>query len=196
MQLIVATNNPGKLREFRRILEPLGIQVLSQKEAGVQVDPEENGETFAQNAYIKAKAVYDIAGLPCVADDSGLCVDALDGRPGVLSARYYGHDTPYSEKMQHLLDEMKDVADPQRTACFVSHITCILDEDTVLECEGTCEGMIGHQPAGKNGFGYDPLFYVDGRSYGELSAEEKDRISHRGKALRLLYDKLKEQLGR
>lgn len=196
MQLIVATNNPGKLREFRRILEPLGIQVLSQKEAGVQVDPEENGETFAQNAYIKAKAVYDIAGLPCVADDSGLCVDALDGRPGVLSARYYGHDTPYSEKMQHLLDEMKDVADPQRTARFVSHITCILDEDTVLECEGTCEGMIGHQPAGENGFGYDPLFYVDGRSYGELSAEEKDRISHRGKALRLLYDKLKEQLGR
>lgn len=196
MQLIVATNNPGKLREFRRILEPLGIQVLSQKEAGVQVDPEENGETFAQNAYIKAKAVYDIAGLPCVADDSGLCVDALDGRPGVLSARYYGHDTPYSEKMQHLLDEMKDVADPQRTARFVSHITCILDEDTVLECEGTCEGMIGHQPAGENGFGYDPLFYVDGRSYGELSAEEKDLISHRGKALRLLYDKLKEQLGR
>ncbi len=196
MQLIVATNNPGKLREFRRILEPLGIQVLSQKEAGVQVDPEENGETFAQNAYIKAKAVYDIAGLPCVADDSGLCIDALDGRPGVLSARYYGHDTPYSEKMQHLLDEMKDVADPQRTARFVSHITCILDEDTVLECEGTCEGMIGHQPAGENGFGYDPLFYVDGRSYGELSAEEKDRISHRGKALRLLYDKLKEQLGR
>lgn len=196
MQLIVATNNPGKLREFRRILEPLGIQVLSQKEAGVQVDPEENGATFAENAYIKAKAVYDVAGLPCVADDSGLCVDALDGRPGVLSARYYGHDTPYPEKMQHLLQEMEGVADPQRTARFVSHITCILDKATVLECEGTCEGYIGHQPSGENGFGYDPLFYVNGKSYGELSAEEKDRISHRGNALRMLCQKLKEHLGK
>ena len=193
MKLVVATNNQHKLVEFRRILEPIGFEILSQKEAGVHVNPEENGETFAANAKIKALAVFEACGLPCVADDSGLCVDALDGRPGVYSARYMGEDTPQEHKNAALLNELEGVAEEKRGAQFVSAICCVLSKDDIVECEGICRGAIGYEPLGEGGFGYDPIFMVNGRSYSELSGEEKDAISHRGVALRKLHDILKHK---
>ena len=192
MKLVVATNNSHKLEEFKRILEPLGIQILSQKEAGIHIQPEENGLTFAENAWIKAKAIFKATGLPTVADDSGLCVDALGGRPGVYSARYHGEDTPYPEKMQALLDELKDVEDSRRTAQFVCAIACAWDAETKIETLGVCQGKIGYQPLGSGGFGYDPIFMVNGKSYSQLTGEEKDAISHRGLALREFYSKVKD----
>ena len=194
MKLVVATNNSHKLEEFKRILEPLGIQILSQKEAGIHIQPEENGLTFAENAWIKAKAIFKATGLPTVADDSGLCVDALGGRPGVYSARYHGEDTPYPEKMQALLDELKDVEDSRRTAQFVCAIACAWDAETKIETLGVCQGKIGYQPLGSGGFGYDPIFMVHGKSYSQLTGEEKDAISHRGLALREFYSKVKDKV--
>ena len=148
MKLVLATNNEGKVREFARILEPLGIEVMTQKQAGVHVSPEENGTTFAENARIKAMAVYEATGLPTVADDSGLCIDAMNGEPGVYSARYYGEDTPYEEKNRRIIESLKGVEEEKRTARFVAHITCVLSKDEILDCEGVCEGTIGHKPAG------------------------------------------------
>lgn len=193
MKLVLATNNEGKVREFARILEPLGIEVMTQKQAGVHVSPEENGTTFAENARIKAMAVYEATGLPTVADDSGLCIDAMNGEPGVYSARYYGEDTPYEEKNHRIIESLKGVAEEKRTARFVAHITCVLSKDEILDCEGVCEGTIGHKPAGDGGFGYDPIFYVGDKSFAELYGEAKDKVSHRGKALEKLYQKLKER---
>ena len=193
MKLVLATNNEGKVREFARILEPLGIEVMTQKQAGVHVSPEENGTTFAENARIKAMAVYEATGLPTVADDSGLCIDAMNGEPGVHSARYYGEDTPYEEKNRRIIESLNGVAEEKRTARFVAHITCVLSKDEILDCEGVCEGTIGHKPAGDGGFGYDPIFYVGDKSFAELDGEAKDKVSHRGKALEKLYQKLKER---
>lgn len=193
MKLVLATNNEGKVREFARILEPLGIEVMTQKQAGVHVSPEENGSTFAENARIKAMAVYEAIGLPTVADDSGLCIDAMNGEPGVYSARYYGEDTPYEEKNRRIIERLNGVAEEKRTARFVAHITCVLSKDEILDCEGVCEGTIGHKPAGDGGFGYDPIFYVGDKSFAELDGEAKDKVSHRGKALEKLYQKLKER---
>ena len=127
-----------------------------------------------------------------MADDSGLCVDALDGKPGVYSARWYGEDTPYAEKNARLIAELEDVPQEKRTARFVAHITCVLSETEILDCEGVCEGWIGYAPAGEGGFGYDPIFYVGPKSFGQMSAQEKDGISHRGKALERLYQELKQ----
>lgn len=193
MKLVLATNNEGKVREFARILEPLGIEVMTQKQAGVHVSPEENGTTFAENARIKAMAVYEATGLPTVADDSGLCIDAMNGEPGVYSARYYGEDTSYEEKNRRIIESLNGVAEEKRTARFVAHITCVLSKDEILDCEGVCEGTIGHKPAGDGGFGYDPIFYVGDKSFAELDGEAKDKVSHRGKALEKLYQKLKER---
>lgn len=193
MKLVLATNNEGKVREFARILEPLGIEVMTQKQAGVHVSPEENGTTFAENARIKAMAVYEATGLPTVADDSGLCIDAMNGEPGVYSARYYGEDTPYEEKNRRIIESLNGVAEEKRTVRFVAHITCVLSKDEILDCEGVCEGTIGHKPAGDGGFGYDPIFYVGDKSFAELDGEAKDKVSHRGKALEKLYQKLKER---
>ena len=193
MKLVLATNNEGKVREFARILEPLGIEVMTQKQAGVHVSPEENGTTFAENARIKAMAVYEATGLPTVADDSGLCIDAMNGEPGVYSARDYGEDTPYEEKNRRIIESLNGVAEEKRTARFVAHITCVLSKDEILDCEGVCEGTIGHKPAGDGGFGYDPIFYVGDKSFAELDGEAKDKVSHRGKALEKLYQKLKER---
>ena len=193
MKLVLATNNEGKVREFARILEPLGIEVMTQKQAGVHVSPEENGTTFAENARIKVMAVYEATGLPTVADDSGLCIDAMNGEPGVYSARYYGEDTPYEEKNRRIIESLNGVAEEKRTARFVAHITCVLSKDEILDCEGVCEGTIGHKPAGDGGFGYDPIFYVGDKSFAELDGEAKDKVSHRGKALEKLYQKLKER---
>lgn len=195
MKLIVATNNAHKLVEFGRILAPLGIEVHSQKEYCPDLDVEETGTTFAANARLKAEAVYKATGLMAVADDSGLCVDALDGAPGVYSARYAGENATDAQKIGKLLDEMKDVPEEKRTARFVSAICCI-GPDLLLECEGVCEGTIGYECRGEGGFGYDPIFYVDGRSYSEMSGEEKDAISHRGRALRLFYEEMNRRMNR
>lgn len=193
MRLLVATGNAHKLKEFGRILSPLGIDVVSMAEVNLDLDVEETGQTFAENAEIKAKAMFGVCGIPVVADDSGLCVDALDGRPGVYSARYLG-DAPQNEKNAALLKEMKDVPQENRTARFVCAIHCILSNDTGISVEGVCEGSIGYEPKGEDGFGYDPLFLCGGKTFAELSGDEKDAQSHRGLALRELAEKLEEYL--
>ena len=192
-EFVIATNNPKKLIEIRRILSPLGIVPVTAAEKGVDLgDVEENGTTFAENAYIKAKAAFDKCGLPVIADDSGLCVDALGGRPGIYSARYGGHDLPYAEKNAMLLDELRDVPDDRRSAHFACAVCCILRSGEVIAVEGRCEGEIAHAPSGDGGFGYDPIFTVGGRSFASLSAGEKDSLSHRGNALKLLYNALRD----
>ena len=193
MDYLIATHNMKKREELHRILSPLGIRVVLASEIGVTLtEVEETGETFEENALLKAVSGCRDAGIPCVADDSGLCVDALDGRPGVYSARYCGEETPYPEKMAHLLDEMKDVPPEKRTARFVSVAACAFPDGTSFTVRGACEGRIGYEQRGDNGFGFDPVFMVGDRSFAELTAEEKDAISHRGNSLRKLSEKLKE----
>lgn len=187
-KLVMATNNINKLREVREILSPLGIEVISQKDAGVDIVPDENGSTFAENAEIKAKAVFEIAGLPVIADDSGLCVDALNGRPGIYSARY----APKGEECSKLLDEMKDIPDDRRTARFECAIAFVDGGDTVI-ISGKCDGKIGYEQRGTNGFGYDPIFMYEDKSFAEIPSEEKNKISHRAKALEQLYKYLSER---
>ena len=190
MKLIAATNNAHKVVEFKRILEPLGFTVLSQKEAGIHVEAEETGTTFEENAYLKAKAVYDASGLPTVADDSGIAVDALNGAPGVYSARYGGPSLNDVDRDEKLLHEMDGVPDEKRTARFVCAISLILSSDQVFGFTGVCEGKIGYGPRGENGFGYDPIFMVGDKSTAELLPEDKDKISHRGQALRKMEQML------
>ena len=193
MKVIVATGNAGKLREFARIFAPFGIEVTAQKEVLPELSVEENGASFAENAFLKADAVHRLTGHAAVADDSGLCVDALGGAPGVYSARYCGEETPYSVKMEHLLEELKGVPEKERTARFVSHICFIGEDGLQIDAEGVCEGVMGFEPRGDGGFGYDPLFMVTGKSFAELSDSEKDTCSHRGKALRILAKKLEQR---
>ena len=190
MKLIAATNNAHKVVEFKRILEPLGFTVLSQKEAGIHVEAEETGTTFEENAYLKAKAVYDASGLPTVADDSGIAVDALNGAPGVYSARYGGPSLNDVDRYEKLLHEMDGVPDEKRTARFVCAISLILSSDQVFGFTGVCEGKIVYGPRGENGFGYDPIFMVGDKSTAELLPEDKDKISHRGQALRKMEQML------
>ena len=190
-EFIIATNNQHKVVEIERILSPLGITAATAGERGVDLgDVVEDGDTFAANARIKAQHAYALCHCPVIADDSGLCVDALGGRPGIYSARYGGEDATFSEKISLLLDELKDVPDEERTAHFSCAVCCIIDENTVIEVEGRCEGRIARAPYGDGGFGYDPIFTVDGRSFASLSSEEKDRCSHRGNALRKLREAL------
>lgn len=188
----MATNNADKLREAREILSPLGIEVISQKEAGVSVEPVEDGATFAENSEIKARAVYDALGgkYAVLADDSGICVDALGGRPGVYSARY----APSGEECTKLLSEMEGVPDERRGARFVCNVTYI-DGSEVFHAEGTVEGSIAHEMRGENGFVYDHIFLYGDRTTAELSPEEKNEISHRGAAMRELYRHLEERSG-
>lgn len=158
MKFIIASNNKKKLAELERILNPLGINAVTPKEEGITLDDvEENGTTFAENAFLKANAAYLKTGLPAVADDSGLCVDALDGRPGVYTARYGGEGLTDEERYIKLLDEMKNVDDDKRSAHFISSICCILPDGSKITAEGICEGKIGYEPIGKDGFGYDPI---------------------------------------
>lgn len=196
MKFLIATHNIKKRDELSRILKPLGIDAVIASDIGMEItDAEETGTTFAENARIKAESGCRETGLPCIADDSGLCIDALDGRPGVYSARYAGgHDTPYSHKMAVLLDEMKDVPKEKRTARFVSSVCCIFPDGRELCVEGTCEGWIGFEPEGNGGFGFDPVFYVGEKSFATFTPEEKDAVSHRGNSLRLLAEKLPEFL--
>ena len=190
-EFVIATGNKNKVREIESILSPLGITAVSAAEKGIDLgDVVEDGDTFAANAYIKAKHAYDICRCPVIADDSGLCVDALGGRPGIYSARYGGEDLGWDGKIVLLLGELADVPDDKRGAHFSCAVCCIIDDDTVIEVEGICEGTIAHAPSGDGGFGYDPIFSVEGKSFADLSGDEKDRISHRGNALRMLRDRL------
>ncbi len=184
-KIVFATNNANKLREAAEILAPLGIEVISQREAGADCEPEENGVTFAENAMIKAKAVFDIVKIPVFADDSGLCVDALDGRPGVYSARY----APKGQECAKLLDEMKDIPDDKRNASFQCVIAYV-DENSSFTVNGACFGKIGYEEKGENGFGYDPVFVCGEKTMAEMTAEEKNAVSHRGAALTALYKML------
>lgn len=185
--LVVATKNAGKLKEFSRILEPLGFVVKSMAEVDINIDIEENGTTFAENAVIKARAIHQITKSYVIADDSGLCIDALGGAPGVYSARYMGENTPYDVKMRGIISELSNVAKSQRTARFVSAIAYITPDGACEVYEGICQGEIGYEPRGSHGFGYDPIFMVGEKSYAELSDNEKDSVSHRGKALLEFY---------
>ena len=190
-EFIIATNNKHKVLEIERILSPLGITAVTAGERGIDLgDVAEDGETFAENAYIKAKHAFDLCHCPVIADDSGLCVDAIGGRPGVYSARYGGYDASPLVKISLLLNELKSIPDRERTAHFTCAVCCILDENTVIEVEGRCDGVIAREMSGDGGFGYDPVFTVNGRSFATLTSEEKDRYSHRGNALRKLREAL------
>ena len=195
-KIIFATGNEGKMREVRMILAGMGMTVVSMKEAGVRADIVEDGKTFEENAVIKAKAVMEVTGQIAMADDSGLVIDYLNGEPGIYSARYMGEDTSYDIKNQNLIDRLEGVAEEKRTARFVCAIACALPDGTVLTSEGTMEGIIGYESRGKNGFGYDPVFYLPeyGCSSAELTPEKKNELSHRGKALRKMREKLEAHL--
>lgn len=184
-KLIAATHNKDKLAEFSRMLEPMDIEVIPPLDPTVLESVVENGETFAENALIKARAVFAQSGLPTVADDSGLCIDALDGCPGVYSARYFGENTPYGIKNAAIIKELADVPDEKRTARFECAIALVTAQGEHV-FSGTFEGKIGYKASGKNGFGYDPIFYVGDKSSAELTDGEKDAISHRGMALRAM----------
>lgn len=190
--IVFATGNEGKMREVRMILADLGMEILSMKEAGVHADIVEDGETFAQNAEIKAKAVWARTGGIVLADDSGLAVDYLGGEPGVYSARYMGEDTSYDIKNQAIIDRLKGAEGKERSARFVCDIAAVLPDGTVIHTEGFMEGQIAEKPAGMEGFGYDPILYIPelGVTSAELTLEQKNQISHRGKALRAMKEEL------
>ena len=189
-KIIFATGNEGKMKEVRMILEDLGLPVLSLKDAGITADVEENGTTFEENAQIKAKAIMEMTGALVLADDSGLEVDALDKEPGIYSARYMGHDTSYHIKNQNIIDRLEGKVGEERSARFVCAIAAAFPDGRVLITRGTMEGQIGYEEKGENGFGYDPIFYLPdrGKTTAQLSAEEKNEISHRGKALRQIKE--------
>lgn len=198
MRVVLASNNPNKLREMREILSPLGWEVLCQREMGLHVDPEENGKTFEDNSFIKAQAVMEAAGLPAIADDSGIEVDALQGAPGVHSARYGGESCPDDEaRNQLLLKNMEAVPEGQRTGRFVSVITMVMPDGTSVSARGELEGEILREERGGGGFGYDPLFYIPGEgcTMAELTAKRKNEISHRAVALAGFVEKWKERQG-
>ena len=196
MRIIFATGNEGKMREIRMIMEDLGLEILSMKEAGLKADIEENGTTFEENAVIKAKGIAALCEDIVLADDSGLEIDALNKEPGVLSARYMGEDTDYHIKNMSLVNRLEGVPDEQRTARFICAIAAALPDGRVLETKAAMEGRIGYEERGENGFGYDPIFMLPeyGLSTAEISPELKNELSHRGIALRLMKEKLKEVL--
>ena len=191
MKLVVATNNQGKVKELKKLLEPLGFEPVSLKDEGIEIEVVEDGETFAENARLKAEAVYNIVHCPVIADDSGLEIDFLDGAPGIYSARYAGENATDKERMEKVLSELEGTDESLRTARFVCALYCILDDETEYSVLGTCDGVIGNEPVGENGFGYDPIFVLpDGRTMAELDASEKNEISHRANALRKLAEVL------
>ncbi len=193
--MIFATGNAGKMKEIRMIMEGTGMEVLSMKEAGIQLEIEENGSTYEENAMIKAKAVAAVAGdAIVVADDSGLEIDYLGKEPGVHSARYMGEDTSYRIKNANLIQRLQGVSDEERTARFVCAIAVVLPDGREFTTRATIEGRIGYEEKGANGFGYDPIFYVPefGKTTAELTEEEKNQVSHRGKALELMKKELQK----
>ena len=201
--IIFATGNKNKMIETRMILADLGCKILSQKEAGIQADVVEDGQTFEENALIKATTIADIArkmpeykNAVVLADDSGLEIDALNKEPGIYSARYMGEDTSYDIKNQALIDRLEGVPDEKRTARFVCAIAAALPDGSTEVVRGTMEGRIGYEITGENGFGYDPIFYLPqfGCSSAELEPEKKNELSHRGEGLRKMRKVLEEKL--
>lgn len=194
MKFVLASKNPNKLKELNTILSQLGVEVCSEAEVGIDLEVVETGTTFEENSRLKAEAVMKASGLPTIADDSGLCVDALNGAPGVYSARYGGEGLTDAQRYQLLLENLK--GPHPRTAKFVSVITCCFPNGDVLTARGECPGTIAFAPMGTGGFGYDPVFWVPElkKTFAQLSPEEKNAISHRGKALKAFQQKLKEYL--
>ena len=195
-KIIVATGNEGKMDEIRQILQGENIQFVSLKDENLQdVEIIENGSTFEENAIIKARTISDLTGQMVLADDSGLEVDYLHGEPGIYSARYLGEDTSYDIKNNHIIDLLAGVPDDQRTARFVCVIACAFPDGRTITVRGVIEGRIGYEQKGENGFGYDPIFYVPefGCTTAELSSEDKNKVSHRGKALTAMYEELKRE---
>jgi XTP/dITP diphosphohydrolase len=195
-KIIFATGNKDKLREIREIMADEPVEVISMKEAGISVDVEENGKTFEENSLIKARAIAEQTDAIVLADDSGLEIDYLNGEPGVYSARYMGEDTSYEIKNRNLIERLDGVAKEDRTARFVCAIAAVLPDGKELVTRQTMEGYIGYEPDGENGFGYDPIFYLDefGCSSAAISPEQKNAISHRGKALRAMKEMLKTNI--
>ena len=191
MKYIIATHNMKKRNELARILDPLGVSVLTAEQAGIELtDVEETGTTFEENARLKSQSGCKESGMPCIGDDSGLMVDALVGAPGVYSARYAGDHGNDPANIALLLENLKDVPDEKRTARFVCTVCCTYPDGREIVVSGKCEGKIGYAPKGDGGFGYDPVFMVGDKSFAELTAEEKDKISHRGNALKALAEVL------
>ena len=194
MKFVLATHNPGKLKEMGDILARFGVEVVGPKDLGITVDVEETGTTFAENAMLKAKAICAAAKLPAIADDSGLCVDALNGGPGVYSARYGGEGLDDKGRYMLLLNSMR--GQPTRAAHFACAIACVFPNGDELTAEGRCDGTIAFAPMGEGGFGYDPVFFVPElkKTFGQLTAEEKSAISHRGRALAIFVEELETYL--
>ena len=203
-KIVFATGNVGKMREIREILSDTDMEILSMKEAGIEADIEEDGTTFEENAVIKAKAVAQMLAVHAeeyrdaivLADDSGLEIDALNKEPGIYSARYMGEDTPYSVKSRNLIERLAGVPDEKRTARFVCTIAAALPDGEVFTTYGVIEGRIGYEEKGNNGFGYDPIFYVPdyGCTTAELTEEQKNQISHRGRALEAMKEELRKRI--
>lgn len=196
-RIIFATGNEGKMKEVRSILSNMNVEVLSMKEAGIKIDVKEDGTTFEENAMIKARAIASVCDDIVLADDSGLEIDFLNKEPGVYSARYLGEDTSYTIKNQNLLDRLQGVPEDKRTARFVCAIAAVFPDGSCETVTAAMEGQIGDEARGENGFGYDPIFYLPeyGCSTAELSMEQKNEASHRGKALRAMKQILLEKLG-
>ena len=196
-RIIFATGNAGKMREIRLILGDLGCEILSMKEAGADPEIVENGSSFGENAEIKARAVWQETGDIVLADDSGLVVDYIGGEPGIYSARYMGEDTSYEIKNQNIIDRLSEAKEEERAARFVCNIAAVLPDGSVIHTEETMEGRIAYEPAGSGGFGYDPILMLPeyGVTSAELTIEEKNRVSHRGKALKAMKQQLKRILG-
>ena len=194
-KIVFATSNEGKMKEIRQILSDLDCEVQSMKEAGITLEIVENGNTFEENAIIKAKAVAACTNAIVLADDSGLEVDYMDKQPGVFSARFLGENTPYSVKNQYIIDKLANVKEEERTARFVCVIAAVLPDGELLTAKATIEGRIAYQEEGDGGFGYDPILYLPeyGTTTAGLSMEQKNKISHRGKALELIKEKLKQK---
>lgn len=194
-RVIVASGNQGKIREIREILAPLDLDVVSMKEAGIEVDVDETGTSFEENALLKARGIAMLTDDLVIADDSGLEIDYLNKEPGIYSARYLGRDVSYDIKNQNLLDRLEGVPDEKRSARFVCAVAAILPNKKELVVRGVMEGRIGYEIRGEHGFGYDPIFYLPeyGMSSAEILPEEKNKISHRGKALQQMFLLLQEE---
>lgn len=194
-KIIFATGNQGKMKEIREIMSNVSDKILSLKEAGIEADIDENGKTFEENAIIKAKTICELTGQIVMADDSGLEVDYMDKAPGVYSARYLGEDTPYSVKNAAIIKNLENAKGEERSARFVCVIATAFPDGRVITSRGVIEGLIGYEEKGDNGFGYDPIFYVPeyDMTTAQMNSEQKNHVSHRGKALRLMKEKLKNE---
>ena len=193
MEIILASNNKNKLKEITNILKPFNIKVISQEDAGFDIDVEETGTTFAENAILKAEAIYKLSRKPVISDDSGLEIDYLHGEPGVYSKRYAGPNATNQDRINKILNLMKNVKEEERTARFVCAV-CYIDEKGEKHIfQENCEGTILKEPRGENGFGYDPIFLYKDKSFAQMNGQEKDKVSHRGKALRRMVEYFQSQ---